>query len=481
VVLLYSGFGFILGICFFFATLLQNQKLAEMSSQNFKVFAVEDDPIFSRMLRYLLELDPENEVRLFNRGSEMMEFLHEKPSLVTIDYSLPDTNGSELLRKIKAENPDIPVIVISGQEDITTAVQLLKLGAFDYICKDTELKDRLLNTLRHAKRNESLVTQIELLKEEVGRKYDFEKGIIGQSVAIRKIFNLLEKAATTNITVSITGETGTGKEVVAKAVHYNSPRKSKPLVAVNVAAIPEDLLESELFGYEKGAFTGAVSRRIGKFEEANTGTIFLDEIGEMPLHLQAKILRVLQEREVVRIGGNASVKIDVRVIVATHRNLAEEVKAGNFRQDLYYRLLGLPIHLPPLRDRDNDILILAKHFLDNFCKENKLGSIKISPEAAAKLRKYSFPGNVRELKAVVELACVMSSEGTIEENDIIFNESSANEELLNTEMTLDDYTFRIIRHYLQKYDHNVIQVANKLNIGKSTIYRYLKQMEALGV
>ena len=465
----------------FLQVYLKNSNYFNMISQNFKVFAVEDDPIFSRMLRYLLELDPENEVRIFNKGSEMLNFLHEKPSLVTIDYSLPDTNGADLLKKIKAENPDIPVIVISGQEDITTAVQLLKLGAFDYICKDTELKDRLLNTLRHAKRNESLVTQIELLKEEVSRKYDFEKSIIGQSVAIRRIFSLLEKATGTNITVSITGETGSGKEVVAKAVHYNSQRKSKPFVAVNVAAIPEDLLESELFGYEKGAFTGAVSRRIGKFEEANTGTIFLDEIGEMPLHLQAKILRVLQEREVVRIGGNASVKIDVRVIVATHRNLAEEVKSGNFRQDLYYRLLGLPIHLPPLRDRDNDILILAKHFLDSFTKENKMGAVKISVEAAAKLKKYTYPGNVRELKAVIELASVMSSDGIIEESDIIFDETSANEELLNTEMTLDDYTYRIIRHYLQKYDDNVIQVANKLNIGKSTIYRYLKQMEALGI
>jgi transcriptional regulator with PAS, ATPase and Fis domain len=201
----------------------------------------------------------------------------------------------------------------------------------------------------------------------------------------------------------------------------------------------------------------------------------------MPLHLQAKILRVLQEREVVRIGGNASVKIDVRVIVATHRNLAEEVKSGNFRQDLYYRLLGLPIHLPPLRDRDNDILILAKHFLDSFTKENKMGVVKISVEAAAKLKKYTYPGNVRELKAVIELASVMSSDGVIGESDIIFDETSANEELLNTEMTLDDYTYRIIRHYLQKYDDNVIQVANKLNIGKSTIYRYLKQMEALGI
>ncbi|MBT9145776.1 MAG: Transcriptional regulatory protein ZraR [candidate division WS2 bacterium] len=351
----------------------------------------------------------------------------------------------------------------------------LKLGAYDYICKDQELKDRLLNTILHIKRNQTLVNQIEVLKQEVSQKYEFEKAIVGQSVAIRKIFVMLEKAANTNITVSISGETGTGKEVVAKAVHYNSSRKNKPFVAVNVAAIPEELLESELFGYEKGAFTGAVARRIGKFEEAHNGTIFLDEIGEMPLHLQAKILRVLQEREVVRIGGNNAVKIDVRVIVATHRNLSEEVKKGNFRQDLYYRLLGLPINLPPLRERDNDIIILAKYFLDAFAKENKLGTIKLSPEAIAKMKRYSWPGNVRELKAVVELSAVMSSNNQIEEGDIIFDEFSEDKEFFNHEMTLEEYNFAIIKHFLEKNDGNVLLVAKKLDIGKSTIYRYLKQ------
>ena len=459
----------------------RNGATANKLDSNFKIFAAEDDAAFTRMLKYLLELDPEHDVKFFSKGKDLLNSLHEKPSLITLDYSLPDTNGAELLKKIRAINPEIPILVISGQEDISTAVQLLKLGAYDYICKDTELRERLLNSIQHVKRNEVLVNQIEILREEVTRKYEFEKVIIGSSAAIKKVFGLLEKAASSNITVSITGETGTGKEVAAKAVHYNSSRRSRSFVAVNVAAIPTELLESELFGHEKGSFTGAITRRIGKFEEANQGTIFLDEIGEMPLHLQAKILRVLQEREVVRIGSNTPVKLDCRVIVATHRNLAEEVKAGNFRQDLYYRLLGLPILMPPLRDRDNDVLVLAKYFLDSFCRESKLPMLKISTAAAAKLKKYSFPGNVRELKAVMELSAVMAGTDSIEANDIIFNEISASEELLSEEMTLDDYTFRIIRHYLNKYSDNVIQVAEKLAIGKSTIYRYLKQMEEKGL
>lgn len=263
--------------------------------------------------------------------------------------------------------------------------------------------------------------------------------------------------------------------MVAKAIHYNSPRKKKPLVAVNVSAIPNELIESELFGHEKGAFTGANARRIGKFEEANNWTIFLDEIGEMDINMQAKLLRVLQEREVTRVGGNTSVKVDVRVIVATHRNLAEEVKKGNFREDLFYRLLGFPIELPPLRERDNDVLLLAKFFLDDFTKENKLGKITFSAEAKEKLKKYPFPGNVRELKAVMDLAAVMSSDGIIQDEDISFRASNAVSDFLTEEMTLKEYINRIIKSFLKRYDNNVLKVADKLDIGKSTIYRMIQE------
>ncbi len=445
--------------------------------ESIKIFAVEDDSTYRKFLEYTLSLNPDFEFHLFSTAKECLDNLHLKPSIVTIDYSLPDMSGQELLEKIKSFDSQILVIVISGQEDVSTAVKLLKLGAFDYITKDQDTKNRLLHAVNNARKNLSLVNEINQLKQEVSQKYEFSKSIIGNSPAMKRVFTLLEKAVKTNITVSITGETGTGKEVVAKAIHYNSDRKHKPFVAVNLAAIPKDLVESELFGYEKGAFTGAVSRRIGKFEEAQDGTIFLDEIGEMELSLQAKLLRVLQEREVTRIGGNQVNKLNVRVLVATHRDLAEEVKQGNFREDLYYRLLGLPIQLPPLRDRGNDIILLAKYLLTQFTKENNMEGVSFSKAAQEKLLKYHFPGNVRELKSIIELAAVMAEDQQIEVDDIHFNSIMKEENFILEELTMREYTFRIILHFLKKYDDNVLLVAKKLDIGKSTIYRYLKEME----
>jgi len=438
---------------------------------------VEDDPVYLKLVQYVTELNPDHVVRTFTNGKDCIDHLHENPALVTLDYSLPDMTGEEVLKAIKAYNPEIPVIVVSSQESINTAVELLKHGAYDYITKDNETRERLLNSINNAKKHDALTKEVSHLREEVGQKYEFDNSIIGESPAIQKIFKLLTKAVKTNITVSITGETGTGKEVVAKAIHYNSERKDKPFVAVNIASIPENLIESELFGHEKGAFTGALARRKGKFEEAHTGTIFLDEIGEMDINLQAKLLRALQEREVTRIGGNEVVKFETRVIVATHRNLAEEVKAGNFREDLYYRLLGIPIELPPLRERGKDILLIANHFLSAFAKENKMGKVKISKEAQSKLMNYPFPGNVRELKSIIELAAVMCDDNVIEEADITFNTLQKEGQFLFEEMSLRDYTFKIIKHFLDKYDNNVLLVAEKLDIGKSSIYRYLKEME----
>jgi transcriptional regulator with PAS, ATPase and Fis domain len=249
-----------------------------------------------------------------------------------------------------------------------------------------------------------------------------------------------------------------------------------------MAAIPRELVESELFGYEKGAFTGAQNKKTGRFEEANGGTLFLDEIGEMDLNIQSKLLRVLQEKELTRLGGTSKIKLDFRLVVATHKNLAEEVKKGNFREDLYYRIIGLPITLPPLRDRKEDILLLAQHFLTGYCKENKVGEIKISPASREKLVSYSYPGNVRELKSVVELAAVMSENNIIEPEDITFLSGNNHDvdTVLNTELTLREYTRLIIRNYLKRYDDNVLLVAEKLDIGKSTIYKMLQTGEIEG-
>ncbi len=443
-------------------------------SNTIKIFAVEDDPVYSKFLKYVLDLNPDFEVQLFENGKDCLAQLHQSPQIITLDYSLPDLTGEEILKQIKAADPGIHVIIISGQENISTAVNLLKQGAYDYITKDEETKDRLLNSLNNALKNVSLVQEINHLKKEISQKYDFESSIIGSSPAIKNTFELLSKAIKTNITVSITGETGTGKELAAKAIHYNSNRNKGKFVAVNIAAIPKDLLESELFGYEKGAFTGAVTRRIGKFEEANNGTLFLDEIGEMDINLQAKLLRVLQEKELSRIGGNEVIKINPRIIVATHKDLAAEVNAGNFREDLYYRLLGLPIEMPPLRDRGKDIIIIANKILEDFCTENELSCSRLSKAAKEKLMSYPYPGNVRELKSIVELAAVMGSGEEIQPQDISFKTLKEEDSLIYEELTLKEYEQRIINHFLEKYNHNVLKVAKLLNIGKSTIYRHLK-------
>ncbi len=446
-----------------------------------KIFVVEDDPAYTKFLRYVLELNPDYELEFFTSGKDCLDNLYKNPAVITLDYSLPDMPGEKVLAQIRSHDPNISVIIVSAQEKIHTAVELLKLGAYDYIAKDHETKDRLLNSINNARNRTSLIREINHLKKEISEKYEFEKSIIGSSPAIKRIFGLLEKAVQTNISVSISGETGTGKELVAKAIHYNSKRKNKPFIAVNIAAIPRDLIESELFGHEKGAFTGALTRRIGKFEEAEGGTIFLDEIGEMDPNLQAKLLRVLQEREVTRIGGNQVIKLDVRILAATHKDLSEEVKAGRFREDLYYRLLGLPIHLPPLRERGNDMILIAKHFLDQFANENGMRKFKISPEAQEKLLQYPFPGNIRELKSIIELAAVMAEEQEIRPQDISFNSTARMESFLYQEMTMQEFMYRIIRHYLNKYENNVLEVARRLDIGKSSLYRYLKEMEELGI
>jgi two-component system, NtrC family, response regulator AtoC len=442
-----------------------------------KVFILEDDVWYGSMIQHYLSLNPDYEVRRFETTQSFFASLHELPDVVTLDYSLPDMDGGQVLKKIKNQYPEMQVIMISGQEDIATAIDLLKHGAFDYIVKNEDTKDRLWNSLLHLREIQGLRKEVETLKEEVGKKYDYSRFLIGNSDPMQKVFTMIEKASKTNITVSITGETGTGKEVVAKAIHYNSERHKKPFVAVNVAAIPKDLIESELFGHEKGAFTGAVTRRIGKFEEANNGTLFLDEIGELDINLQAKLLRVLQEKEITRVGGNEVVAVNARIIVATHRNLLDEVHAKNFREDLYYRLIGLPINLPPLRERGNDILVLAKHFIDQFCRENGMGKKTLSPEAQQKLKNYSFPGNVRELRSIIELAVVMADGDMILPENFNINFHASLGELMNKERTLKEYEIQILQHFLDKYDRDVLLVAKKLDIGKSTIYRMIQAGE----
>jgi DNA-binding NtrC family response regulator len=386
-------------------------------------------------------------------------------------------SGLELMQAVRKANPDLHVVVLSGQDKVDTAVELFKLGIFDYIVKDEHAMEKLWYSVHKATNHVELSQEVIELRNELSKKHDFRKEIIGSSEAIQNVFSLIEKAANNNISIVIIGETGTGKELVAKAVHFNSQRQGKPFVAVNVAAIPKELVESEMFGYEAGAFTGANQSRSGKLEVAKGGTLFLDEIAEMDLSMQVKLLRVLQEMELTRLGSNKLIPLDFRLIVASHKNLLKEVHNGNFREDLYYRLLGLTIDIPPLRRRKSDILLIANQFIKKFAKENGLLAKDFSSEAKTYLSKLPFPGNVRELKAIVETGFVMSDTEQIEIQDlqvsvgIEFNVDN----LLSEEISLENYNNQIIQSHLMKNRFNVVQTAKELQIGKSTIYRLVKE------
>ena len=385
-----------------------------------KIFVVEDDVLLSTLIRNGLEQIPDIEICQFYSAEECLQNLYQNPDIVTVDYNLPGMDGVQLMDKIKAYNESILVIAVSGQDEVKVVVNAYKKGAQDYIVKDDNTIINLVNSIKNLSVNVRLRQEVEHLKEQIIDRNKYSQ-IIGSSKSILKVMKLIQKVENNNIMVLITGESGTGKELVAKAIHYNSHRRKNAFVTVNMGAIPEELIESELFGHEKGAFTDARDRRIGKFEEANGGTIFLDEIGEMNLNLQTKLLRVLQEKEVVRVGGNKTIKLDVRVLAATNKNLTHEVKEGRFRQDLYYRLQGFLIHLPPLHERGDDIILMAKHFLNDFCNQNKLGEITLSREVCKVLLDYEWPGNVRELKAVIERAAILCENMVITEEDIMFS------------------------------------------------------------
>lgn len=350
-------------------------------------------------------------------GEEAFKLLaRDRFDIVITDLFLPDVNGIDILKKVKELSPAMEVILITGHASAETAVKAMKEGAFDYITKPLNF-DELRIIIAKAVEKRALFTENVYLKKQLLDKYEFAN-IIGSSPAMQKVFSRLKKVIKTDSTVLILGESGTGKEIVAKAIHFNGHRKDKPFVAVHCGAIPENLLESELFGHAKGSFTGAIRDKIGKFEAANLGTIFLDEIGTMPMHLQTKLLRVLQEQEVERVGSTRPIKLDVRVISATNNTLEEEVKAGKFREDLYYRLNVIPIGLPPLRERVEDILSLAKHFLKKYCAEMKRPSMTLTNEALEAMELYQWPGNVRELENVVERTVALTEDNLITLGDL---------------------------------------------------------------
>ena len=382
---------------------------------------MEDNEFFSQLIKQKLEND-QREISLFMSAETFRSCLYQNPDIVILDYNLPESNGIDLLKEIKNFNQEIKTILLSGQDKVEVVIEAFENGAEEYIKKDDNALTLLELKVQKHSSEVNLRKEVDLLREQIIDRNKYSR-IIGESQAILKVLRLIQKVEKTNMLALITGESGTGKELVASAIHYNSERKNKPFVAVNVAAIPEDLIESELFGHERGAFTGADTKRIGKFEEANEGTIFLDEIGEMDIHMQTKLLRVLQESKITRLGSNKEIPLNVRVIAATNKNLAQRVKDGKMREDLYYRLQGFLIHLPPLRERENDLLILAKTMLQQFCSANRLPVKTFSSEALKAMMNHPWSGNVRELKAFVERSVLISDGEVIEAEDLIFSQN----------------------------------------------------------
>jgi two-component system nitrogen regulation response regulator GlnG len=350
-------------------------------------------------------------------GNQALRQVREQSyDLVIVDIKMPGMTGLELLDKARELRPDLLVVVMTAEASMKNAVEAMKRGAYDYITKpfDLEVLDAIIEKVSRAR---DVSNQVAMLKQELKERYLAEKNIIGNSASMQELYKTIGKVAGSDITVLIQGESGTGKELVARAIHLNSSRFGKPFIAINCAAIPKDLLESELFGSERGAFTGATERKIGKFEQANHGTIFLDEIGDMPLDLQAKILRVLQEQEITRIGASQNLSVDVRVVAATNQDLQEHVRNREFREDLYYRLNVVPINLTPLRERREDIPSLVTYFLEQTCAELEIPTKQCSPDTMQLLKNHSWPGNVRELENSIKRAVILSSDHLLAPSD----------------------------------------------------------------
>lgn len=439
----------------------------------FTIYTIEDDIWFAKKLRHQLLMNPDHEVVVFSDPNSLLKNLSKKPDLICMDFMLPEMSGHELLDRILRVHPGQDIIVVSAQENIKTAIELMKKGVRDYVVKDENTKQHIWKSIENIKEKRKLNEEISYLREELKTKYDFSKHIIGNSKKINQVFKLLPKTLNSNINVLISGETGTGKELIASSIHYNSLYSNGKFIPINVSAIPDQLLESELFGYEKGAFTGADSTKKGKIELADKGTLFLDEIGEMSMTLQAKLLRVLQEREITRVGGIQTIPVDFRLISASNKELNDEVRLKRFREDFYFRLIGFPIHLPPLRERDNDVLILAKHFAKEFSKQNGMKTPTFSLKANDKLLEHNFPGNVRELKSVIELACVLCDDSLIRKKDISFPKNNVDLSV-HQNLTLKEYEIKIIKYRLEKNNNNVSKAAETLNIGKTKIYDLIK-------
>ncbi len=444
------------------------------------ILVVDDEEGIREVLSAILE-DEGYAVRVAADGVEGLALMEsESVDLVLLDVWLPNMGGIDVLKKIKEDNPEIPTIIISGHGSIDIAVKAVKLGAFDFLEKPLSL-ERVTTAVKNALELEKLRRENRALRSTIERRNE----LLGESEALQRIRAVIEQAGNTGSRILITGENGTGKELVARAVHRRSDRADRPFVEVNCAAIPDTLIESELFGHEKGAFTHAVSRRRGKFEMADGGTIFLDEVADMSLSAQAKVLRVIQEMRFERVGGEESIEVDVRVIAATNRDIQAEIAAGNFREDLYFRLNVIPIHVPPLRERPEDLEPLANHFLDEFDPTDGEQPKRISEEGMELLRGYEWPGNVRELKNFIERITIMSDADvvgpdTIREHVGEVRVAPESGELAEYNgMSLSDARDRFERKYivqkLEENGYNISRAAQALSVYPSNLHGKIKK------
>jgi two-component system, NtrC family, nitrogen regulation response regulator NtrX len=378
-----------------------------------RILVIDDEAAIRDSLRMILEYEGYEFLGAASGQDGLAMVERENPDLVFLDIKMPGMDGLEVLQRIKAADETVPVVMISGHATVTTAVDATKLGALDFIEKPLA-SERVLVTIRNAIDRSRLADENRSLKRVVEVRHQ----IVGESPHLKKVMDAIRRAAPTNATVLITGESGVGKELVARAIHRNSLRSRERFIQVNCAAIPDDLIESELFGHEKGSFTGATEKQIGKFEQADKGTIFLDEVGDMSLKTQAKVLRVLQEGEVERLGSARTIKVDVRVIAATNKNLEDEIEKGTFREDLYFRLAVIPIYVPPLRERKDDIPLLVRHFADLFARDNNFRPKRVTPAAMDVLQRYRWKGNIRELRNTVERLIIMTPADSIDLPDL---------------------------------------------------------------
>lgn len=447
------------------------------------VYIVDDEQSISKLLSFWVKDKWGYSVEVFSNSESMLKKVNSKPDLILLDIMLPGLDGIETLKRIRQIDENLPVIMLSAQGSIEVAVESLRYGAYDYFSKPID-QQKLELAIKNAIKNYDLQKELQNLKENVRREYSFDN-IITADGKMQDVFKLVSKVLDNDISVLIYGESGTGKELIARAIHYNGKRKEKPFVVVNCASIPRELLESELFGHEKGSFTGAHQRKLGKFELAKDGTIFLDEVGELEMLLQAKLLRVIQNKEFERVGGTDLIKTNVRIISATNRDLKSAVESKEFREDLYYRLNSFPIFIPPLRQRRSDILVLAEHFVEEF--NRKLGkTMKGFTKKSLKLiYEYDWPGNIREMENTIERCLIISDKDVIDVDELPQHIRAADKsgffDQTGTIFTDDNIVpfekikEEAIRHALRVTKGNIVEAAKRLQLGRATIYRLMEK------